>query len=353
MTYQKKEYSTKIENLKNSFYSFATTLCEHLDSTLYKNLSLSIANDREVLEIAVPVHRKPLHLFFAAVHYSLLRQPAHPLAEFYPSISKRTTKDKNPYPHFREFCFENRAEIQRIITKRSVQTNYPHRCSFLLPAFNHVYAHSRELPLAIVEMGASAGLNLLWDYYAYDYGIDKVIGDINSQVQINCKLHGNYTPPLKKELPQIEYRVGIDLNPLNVKKPEDVLWLRSLIWPEHQEQANVFAQAVKLAQRKTIDLVKGNILDVLSSVVENVPPRTALCLFNSYTLYQITEQDKKHLELLIETIAIKRNLFWISVEWHDALSPSIKLTSYINGVSKESLLGRCSVQGHWLEWLQK
>ncbi|PYC61748.1 hypothetical protein C7C45_33155, partial [Micromonospora arborensis] len=82
-------------------------------------------------------------------------------------------------------------------------------------------------PIALLEVGASAGLNLYPDRYAYRYG-DHQVG--SGEPVLECAASG-LEPPVR--VPQVVWRAGLDLNPPDVTDPDDVSWLDALIWPEH------------------------------------------------------------------------------------------------------------------------
>jgi hypothetical protein len=114
-----------------------------------------------------------------------------------------------------------------------------------------------------VEIGASAGLNLLWDLYGYNYGEGLYYGDHSSPVQISCATHGDRPLPIPSMYPRVGYRVGLELNPIDVNDSESTLWLRALVWPEHQDQANLLQNAIRLAQQDPPQLIDGNALALL------------------------------------------------------------------------------------------
>ncbi|WP_274562813.1 DUF2332 family protein [Streptomyces spiramyceticus] len=87
-------------------------------------------------------------------------------------------------------------------------------------------------PLALIEVGASAGLCLHPDRYAYRYNGGEQLG--SSPVTLDCRTEGPV--PLPAALPEVAWRAGIDLNPLDTTDEEDVRWLRSLIWPGRTER---------------------------------------------------------------------------------------------------------------------
>lgn len=112
---------------------------------------------------------------------------------------------------------------------RSVQTNEPGRCAALLPALSLI-----EGPIALLEIGASAGLCLYPDRYSYRYAsdagrtreVDPRPGP--SSVVLSSAWSG---PDAELRLPTIVWRAGIDLNPLDARAPEDRRWLTGLVWP--------------------------------------------------------------------------------------------------------------------------
>ena len=106
-----------------------------------------------------------------------------------------------------------RAALAATLSTRRTQTNETARCAGLLPAFAAV-ADGR--PLALIEIGASAGLNLRWDHYAYDYG-GRAAGVPSSPLTIACELRGPHVPPL--DPPPVAWRAGIDLSPVDASDP--------------------------------------------------------------------------------------------------------------------------------------
>jgi hypothetical protein len=75
------------------------------------------------------------NLFFAAVHFLLLQDPAAPLGQFYPSLFSTAASPEAAYPAFRAFCLAHAAALQHLLARRRVQTNEVSRCAYLFPAF--------------------------------------------------------------------------------------------------------------------------------------------------------------------------------------------------------------------------
>ena len=115
-----------------------------------------------------------------------------------------------------------------------MQTNEGRRCSYLLPAVTLAARLAAPAPPTLIEAGASAGLNLGLDGYAYDYSTGTIAGDPRSQLTLQCELRGGTPPPLARPAPNIAWRAGIDLNPLAPLDPDDAAWLRALVWAAHR-----------------------------------------------------------------------------------------------------------------------
>jgi hypothetical protein len=339
------------DHLSQRFERFALRECHA--SPLYERLSRGIAHDPEILAIAMQAKLgQPVpNLFLAAVHFLLLQGVAHPLMAFYPSLSPAISASADPYPSFHAFCLEHREEILELISTRLVQTNEVRRCGCLLPAFIYTAQRASGGPFALVEIGASAGLNLLWNHYGYDYGIGRHYGDPRALVQILCELRGVRQPPLPTVWPMVATRVGLDLNPIDVRDPDAALWLRALVWPDEGGRAELLQQAMRVAHHDPPRLLTGNALDLLPEVLATVPKDQTLCVFHTHTINQFPPEARARLAALLAEHAVGRNLYQISIEWLGEGYPRLELVAFENHVRTAHLLAYCGGHGEWLEWL--
>jgi hypothetical protein len=320
---------------------------------LYARLAPRIAADPDLpVLIAQARPGQPLPVFFlGAVHYLLMQRPDHPLAAFYASLTPRPNPHDDPFPAFRAFCLEHWDALRRLLQTRRVQTNEVRRCACLAPVFALVARAGGGRPLALIEVGASAGLNLLWDRYYYDYGANGQVGDPASLVHLHCELRGPRRPPPAATLPPVAWRLGIDLNPVDLRDPDAAAWLRALIWPEHRERAALFQAARTLALADPPPLRAGDALEALPQALAAAPPDATLCVWHSYTLNQFTPDARARFAAILAAHAARRPLYRVAVEllWGDR--PQIRLTSLAAGAARETRLADCSPHGHWMEWL--
>jgi hypothetical protein len=348
---------TPLEALSQRFLRFAEQECSAY-APFYDRVARGISHDPDLLTVAAHsrIGQQAPNLLLAAVHYLLLQGTRHALAAFYPSVTHlAAVPPGDPMPAFRSFCQDHRAALIELVSTGLVQTNEPQRCAVLLPAFATVARLTGGKPLALVEVGASAGLNLLFDRYGYHYGMGLPAGDPMSPVRFTCALRGMGLPPIVTDTPPVSARVGIDLNPIDVCDPQATLWLRALVWPEHPVRAALLQQALALAQREPPLLLAGDALAVLPQAVAEAPAGAALCVFHTATLAHFPPEARERFHALIPELARQRDLFWLSSEGSGnsgrrGLYLTI-LTAFQNGRRVEYRLAYSHPHGAWLEWL--
>jgi hypothetical protein len=324
------------------------------ETSLYFRLSRELIGDGKLLVLAsnIPPNQPAPNLFFSSVHYLLMKpeNAAHPLREFFPDLAAELNTRDDPYPVFRKFCLTHYQEMVRLLRTRSVQVNEIGRCAYFLPAF-HVLA--RELdgePFILIEVGASAGLNLFWDEYAYDYGDAVLYGNRASNILLTCELRGDLRPPLGNPPPRVTLRMGIDLNPQDVLDDDAMLWLRALIYPEQVERAHRLAAAIELARRHPPLVFSGDALDVVPRALKAIAPDAPVLLFHSFVLNQFTDPDRAQYLALLTEMSAGRRLFDLALEPSDWPAP-MTLTQYENGAHTAQPLAICDHLGRWMEWI--
>ncbi|GHD02877.1 hypothetical protein GCM10008096_08490 [Zhihengliuella salsuginis] len=173
------------------------------------------------------------------------------------------------------------------------QTNEPARCATLLPVFEQIQSDSGK-PLALIELGPSAGLCLLPDRFAYRYDGGDVLGAENLAAGaplLECATTGN--PPLPTRLPEIASRTGVDLNPLDGADPETARWLKCLVWPGQTERLDRLSAGLDVLTSLPRDdpggpvtLVRGDLLAHVETLVNAVPAEhTAVVYHSAVTSY--------------------------------------------------------------------
>jgi hypothetical protein len=231
-------------------------------SDVHERLALAVAQSSDVLEFIAtfPVEKRQPNLFLASV-----RQVC--------GVARNADE-------LRRFVCTCQAQIREVMLSRTTQTNEPARCAVLLPLLAQL-----PQPLALLEVGASAGLCLLLDHYGYDYGnarIDPAVSGDSRAPVFTCEVSG--PAPMPKAIPRIAWRAGLDLNPLNVRSEHDTAWLETLVWPGQDERVARLRAAIDIARRNPPNVVRGDLLTDLVQLVATAPRDATLVIFHSAVL---------------------------------------------------------------------
>lgn len=332
------------------FKRFAASECRG-SSRLYAFLAEQVAHDEELLQLAAHARQdQPIpNLFFGAIHHLLLQGTSHELRNYYPSISIHPLDAEAAFPAFKDFCLQHQSEIGKLLRTRLVQTNEVRRCAYLYPAFCYIYEKVQR-PLALIEIGTSAGLQLLWDRYGYKYdSSEKAYGDPTSTLIIRSELQGDRSPSLLSQSPPVAAIIGVDLHVVNLLDPEDYRWLRSLIWPEHAERRLMFDQAVQCLKENPAQLIEGDGVKLLPELAANMPQDAALCIFHTHVANQIPQEGKAALLEQIDRLGAQRDVFHLYNNISD--TGRLLLDYYIGGNAFHETLAEIDGHGHWFRWL--
>lgn len=326
---------------------------------LYERLARAAADDERLLEIAgESAGGQPSpNLLFGAVHAHLLDDTDHRLADFYPTRRDDPVDPDavDPVPAFRDFCLANEASLRELVATRRVQTNEVGRAAVLFPAFKHLVERRADEPLALVEIGASAGLNLYWDRFRYEYEGYGTYGNSDSDVRIESDVRGSTAPPFweRDREPEVGYRVGIDVNPLDVTDSADARWLRALVMPDHRRRFDRLDDAIELVADDPLRLVAGDALEVLPDVLAEIPDEFEICVFSTLVLYQFDERDLEALRDLLREQSARRTIHWLSND--PAGDQTLPTYRYGWFDEKDGLrtrrLAEYKAHGEWIRWL--
>jgi hypothetical protein len=323
-------------------------------SPIYEHITTGIAGDSELQALSSGgiEGQPPPNLICAASHYLLLSGVQHDVARYYPSVTADPAPiDEALYPAFRDFCLRNAEAMRPLIASRLVQTNEVGRSACLLPAYAEVSRREDGAPLALIDFGCSAGLNLLFDRFGYDYGPARVRwGDASSPVQLRCELRGDTMPPLRDGTPVAAWRVGVDLNPIDVTDADSLLWLRALVWPEHREREATLVAAANLMRQHPQRLIKGDGVELLPSLLAEAPQDHALVVYYSFVLHQLSPGARRRFYAALAKASKSRTVYVVSMAGL-MQATSIELTTWRKGEHQRETLAECMAHGQWMRYL--
>lgn len=321
-------------------------------SPMYQFLSTQVSQDVELIELAKDADpRQPApNLFFAAVHFLLMQNSSEELSRHYPSFGGSFTGSEVVFASFKRFCLKFRPQISQILKTRLVQTNEVQRCALLLPAVHFVSQNAGNSQIALVDVGASCGLNFLMDRAFIKYTDGQSLGPKSSALQLCCESKGVQFP--KEGNVKIVDRIGVDLNPINLLSETERQWNLALIWPDQIERIERFKSALQILDSTPITFVKGNGNEVLPQIASNVSRDHLLCVMHSFTLNQFSKEDREVFNLRLTHISNDREVWRISLEWIGTTHPEVLIAQYKDGEKKlEQRVAECGAHGEWIKWL--
>jgi hypothetical protein len=358
---------------------------------LYRALCRGAAADERLLALAAAASpgQSPVLMLLGAVHFLVLRGARHPLSELYAEVAARRQPAAPAAPAaaaaswialFRDFCRSREEEIRPLVARR-VQTNEVGRSVFIRLALEWLALERPLGELSLVEIGASAGLNLSWDSFGMRLvfpglgeggrQVVRLAGDRRSPVQLRCEVSGGEgregRPRGQAErpsrvraslaglaagapLPPVVERLGMELEPPDLERPAEADWLRAFLWPEQPERRARFDAAIDLGRRHRWPVVKADASRDLLRETARLRADTQLCLVHTYLVTQLTRETRSDLRAQIGQLARAREVIQIGVEEPDD-EVLLTVTFWKQGETvAERVLGRCDPHGRRLDW---
>jgi len=323
-------------DVKPRFRRFADTECKGYSDILYR-LSVAVSGDDDVADFIAAMPVTQPNLFFAAIQ--LLTGP-----------------DDMPQTgsELRALVDRRGHEIRDVMQWRRTQTNEVGRCAVLLPALP-------PGPLALVEVGASAGLCLLLDRFCYQFGPTR-IGEPSAAVHLRCATTGPV--PLPSAVPHVVWRRGLDASPIDVRDGDAVRWLLACVWPEHSERRQRLERAIELARAEPVTITAGDLVDDLPAVLAEAPRDVQLVVFHSAVLSYVDAERRRAFADVLADASKARDVVWVSNE-ADGIVPEMAVaapagarlrfrlgrTHFSRGRRRDELLAVAHPHGSELAWL--
>jgi hypothetical protein len=214
-----------------------------------------------------------------------------------------------PYGGLRDALLGDDGTIVSTILARSTQTNEVGRLATLMPAFAGLSTNGHAL--ALLEVGASAGLCLYPDRYDYDWHpAGRLTG--SGGPELHCDVAGAVPIPVSPL--EVGWRGGIDLHPLDVTDEDAMAWLSTLVWPEQIARMERLATAIDLARAEPPELVAGDLLELLPERVEAAAVHGEVVVFHSAVIAYLDEQRRRAFAEMMRGLVDAGACRWVSNE---------------------------------------
>jgi len=266
---------------------------EGCDSPCFLEWALGVAGDPEVREWieTLPEDKQQPNLVFAAARWHGVPAPG-------------------PYAGLRTALLADDGTIRATILARATQTNEAGRLATLVPAFAMVADGD---PIALLEVGASAGLCLYPDRWGYEWVTDDGVRTAGPAAPtLRCTVRG--AGPLPSAAPKVAWRGGIDLHPLDVTDADQMAWLSMLVWPEHDDRREQLGRAIEVARTDPPEIVAGDLLEKLPGQVERASQHGRVLVFHSAVIAYLEDPERERFHDLMTGLVADGRCVWVSNE---------------------------------------
>ncbi|WP_244930584.1 DUF2332 domain-containing protein [Nocardioides sp. W7] len=262
------------------------------DSACFAAWAAAVAEDPDLLAwlSTLPAGKAQPNLVFAAARWHGVPAPG-------------------PYDGLRDALLGDDGRIRATILARRTQTNEVGRLATLVPAFATL---GIDEPVALLEVGPSAGLVLYPDRWSYAWETDAGVVRAGDGRSLSCRVRG--PAPVPADPPRVAWRGGVDLNPLDVTDADAMAWLSTLVWPEQDARREQLGHAIEVARAEPPDLRRGDLLTELPALVAEAASYGPVVVFHTAVIAYLTDPDRERFHDLMAGLVAAGACHWVSNE---------------------------------------
>jgi hypothetical protein len=241
--------------------------------------------------------------------------------------------------------------LRRFVREHGVQTNEVQRSWMLLPGFLEIARRTGVETLDVIELGSSAGLNLVWDRYGYQYEQGSWGPEDASLV-----LSGEERRPVPGRLlelrPEVRQRRGIDISPLDLTRPGDTMLLQSFVWADQTERLARLDHAVATLRAAPPSLEAGDMVERLPGLLADRLPGALTVVFQTAVRGYLSSEDWRRMLGIVDEAGKRFPLAFLSTSRPAADEHGFwGLWLRIWPDREKHLIAHAGFHGQWLEWL--
>jgi hypothetical protein len=242
------------------------------------------------------------------------------------------------------------AEFVRVfVREQAIQTNEVQRCWALLPCFLELARRTGAETLDVVELGPSAGLNLVWDRYRYRYANGEWGGE-----SARLELHGEERRRVPAELlavrPRVRSRVGIDVAPVDATTDDGARLLRSFVWPDQEWRLRQLDDAIVALRADPPELRRGDVVEVLPELLAARRADALTIVWQTLVLEYLPRERRVRVHEALERAGESGGLAFVqaSIPRDDRTYQLLEAQLWPGGVRE--VLAHADFHGAWLDW---
>jgi hypothetical protein len=245
---------------------------------------------------------------------------------------------------------QHRGFLSDFVATQGVQTNEVQRSWVLLPLLLRVAQRTEAKTFDLVELGPSAGLNLVWDRYCYRYEAGEW-GPEEGLLRLEGEERRSIPGELLERRLTVRARVGIDRAPIDVTSEAGARLLRSFVWAGQDERMQRLDHAIEAVRADPPELVRGDFVERLPEVLAEQPRDGLTLVFQTASFGYIGDEGRARVRAVLEKAGEARGLAFISTGKPRAPHEDcwgLRLVYWPGG--EREFAGHADFHGSWLQW---
>jgi hypothetical protein len=240
--------------------------------------------------------------------------------------------------------------LRRFVREHGVQTNEVQRSWVLLPSFLFAAEQGEADVLDLVELGSSAGLNLLWDRYGYTYA-EGTWGPADARLALAGEERGSVPSRLLERVPRVRSRLGIDREPLDVRGHEAARLLKAFVWADQRRRLERIEQAIDTVRDDPPQLCRADVVEVLPDLLASRRSDALTLVFETATFGYLTSEERARARSALDHAGRQGGLAFVSTGRARSGDSAwgLRVTVWPDGA--RTYVAHADYHGAWLDWL--
>jgi hypothetical protein len=245
---------------------------------------------------------------------------------------------------------EHGEKLCAFLAEHQVQTNEVQRSWMLLPCYLEVARRTGARTVDLIELGSSAGLNLVWDRYRYVYAAG-TWGPADAPLELRGEERRPVPATVVGRSLDVRSRVGVDRAPIDLTTDEGARLLKSFVWPDHATRLEQLDRAIEALRRDPPELVRGDIVDELPKLLQRRRDGALTLVSETAVLGYLSSEDRLKVFDTLERASADGPLAFVR-----AGRPGDRATTYYALVIRiwpdaaREEVGHGDFHGAWLDW---
>lgn len=277
--------------------------------------------------------------FLAGLHALVLKKDCPALMAIYPPNPSPTDAQIDEALHV---ALTHHAETLDRWLDMPPQTNEVRRAAVMIAA-GHWLAQHYALPMHVLELGASAGLNLMWDRFALEAGSTR-LGPEEAPVVLSPDWRGDMP---SGSAPKVLSRRGVDLMPMDVEDPDDLLRMSSYLWADQPERLERSRAAASIFEAH-VD--QGDAAAWLETRLKTVGPDHLTLIYHTIAWQYFPAETQSRCLAAIQSASRNGPIAHLSMEADERKGQGAAITLTLWPEGRKLTLGRVDFHGRWVDW---